>query len=76
MTGERFRIVTEHNFKPHDKTFVLNQDEAFRLLGIEAALYEREGWTVTRGHDTFVARLRHSTRIVSIRRATPMEDSQ
>jgi hypothetical protein len=74
MAGERYRIVTEHNFKPHDKTVVVSEEEAYALFNAEIELYERYDWMITRGSDTFVARRNNSVRIVSIRRLTPMED--
>jgi hypothetical protein len=74
LSGTRFRIVTEHNGEHHDKSFVMTEDEAHSLLNGEAEIYERTGWSLTRGRKSFVARKNTTVRVVSIRASTPMED--
>lgn len=71
---ERIRLVTEQNGKPHNKTVVLTEEEAYLLLQGEEAIYRRNGWTVTRSEEVLVARKDKTVRVVSLRRLNPMED--
>ena len=74
---DRYRLVSQSNRSPdpHVSSVLMAEDEVEEHLDAEAYLHELGGWTVTRGMGTVICRRGPITRVISVRKSSPMDDS-
>lgn len=76
MTGDRYRLVTEHSGgERHVSAGVLGEDEISATLEAEALLHELGGWEVTRSEGSVLCRSGSTLRVIAARRFDPMNDN-